>query len=607
MAKQATGHRALGTRRMWLIIIASHLLVAGLALLLIEGAALVRLTLALDKAKSVSSAQMGIPLLLFVLGALLALGGGIVLYHARHYKEKLRRGNARLMVHVVALIELAALLIAMGSVGLVQLQNATRAYYTTARTNVFKDKTNGLEAQIQAIMLENADNANRVKNNVISNRRKLANETIDRLSAEGLDEREVIASAAEVYVSRASEVFTQDGNTQTAEKIRAAVEAGLEEITSSLIERADAASASLKTKDVRNTMNATNTRNYIIIYYGRTFVIMGGACLVLAGLLLLAWLKRDEEARGTLGQKLEPFDYLLPFLVGVGVFTFYPMVRVLIMSFQENYHLTGNNLGEATGWGIGNYKFILSGRGSAQFLRSLRNTGLYVLFTVPITAAISIVVAYLLNQKTKLHALFQTAYFMPMVTTATAVGLVWRWMFNQNSGLINALINFFTRFFGAPENINWLQTGATNHTIPMMVLIIFGVWNSLPFTIILLLSGLQNIDEHLYTVAKVDGSKSARIFFKITVPLLSPTIGLVLIINSISAFKVYTDVFVLWNGKPEDYQMETVAWYIYNNITSNFDGMHSLGIAAAAAMVLFVIIFAFTMLQKLIQRKWVYQ
>ena len=83
MAKQATGHRALGTRRMWLIIIASHLLVAGLALLLIEGAALVRLTLALDKAKSVSSAQMGIPLLLFVLGALLALGGGIMLYHAR--------------------------------------------------------------------------------------------------------------------------------------------------------------------------------------------------------------------------------------------------------------------------------------------------------------------------------------------------------------------------------------------------------------------------------------------------------------------------------------------------------------------------------------------
>ena len=220
MAKQATGHSALGTKRMWLIIIASHLLVAGLALLLIEGAALVRLTRALDAAKSVSGGQLRITLLLFVLGAALALCGGIVSYHARHFKEKLRRGNARLMVHIVALIELAALLITLGTVGLVQLQNATRAYYITARTNVFKDKTNGLEAQVQAIMLENADNANRVKNNVISNRRKLANETIDRLSAEGLDEREVIASAAEVYVSRASEVFTQAGDTQTAEKIK---------------------------------------------------------------------------------------------------------------------------------------------------------------------------------------------------------------------------------------------------------------------------------------------------------------------------------------------------------------------------------------------------
>ena len=140
----------------------------------------------------------------------------------------------------------------------------------------------------------------------------------------------------------------------------------------------------------------------------------------------------------------------------------------------------------------------------------------------------------------------------------------------------------------------------------MAVLVIYGVWSSLPFTIILLLSGLQNIDENLYTVARVDGSGAARIFFRITVPLLSPTIGLVLIINSMSAFKVYTDVVVLWNGTPEGYGMETVAWYIYNNINTA-DGTHSLGYAAAAAMVLFLIIFVFTMVQKVIQRKWVYQ
>lgn len=287
--------------------------------------------------------------------------------------------------------------------------------------------------------------------------------------------------------------------------------------------------------------------------------------------------------------------------MGVCVFTFYPMIRVAVMSFQEKYTLGKNANASFIRWGLGNYKFVLFGlEGTTNiFMRSLRNTALYVLLTVPITAALSILMAYLLNQKIRFNGVFQTAYFIPMVTTATAVGLVWRWMFNENFGLINAII---TTFGG--EKINWLQSG--NHAVSMAVLVIYGVWSSLPFTIILLLSGLQNIDENLYTVARVDGSGAARIFFRITVPLLSPTIGLVLIINSISAFKVYTDVVVLWNGTPEGYGMETVAWYIYNNINTA-DGTHSLGYAAAAAMVLFLIIFVFTMVQKVIQRKWVYQ
>ena len=526
---------------------------------------------------------------------------------APNKKKKLRRGSGRLLAHIVIFALLGALLISLGCVGAAKLRDYKDDYYTTARTNVFKDKTAGVEGLVKEIMLSHTKNASLINNQVISNRRKAVNELIDQEAAAGVSEEEILAHAVNSYVERAKDRLTASGDEAAASEIEKAAAEALPGLTESLIAQADAASSNITTKTVKATMSVTNTDGYILIYYGRALLIGGGICLAFALVLLALWLTKDTDGRAKVGQAIEPFDYLMPFLIGVGIFTFYPMIRVLIMSFQEGYHLTGNNMGTATGWGIANYKFILSGRGSDQFIRSIRNTALFVLFTVPITAAIAIVIAHLLNQKSKLNALFQTAYFMPMVTTATAVGLVWRWMFNQNSGLINAFITFFTRLFGAPENINWLQTGATNHTIPMAVLIIFGIWNSLPFTIILLLSGLQNIDEHLYTVAKVDGSGPARIFFKITVPLLSPTIGLVLIINSISAFKVYTDVFVLWNGRPEDYQMETVAWYIYNNITSNFDGMHSLGIAAAAAMVLFVIIFAFTMLQKFIQRKWVYQ
>ena len=315
------------------------------------------------------------------------------------------------------------------------------------------------------------------------------------------------------------------------------------------------------------------------------------------------WYTRDEDGRARLGAAIEPFDYLIPFFVGVSIFTVYPMVRVAVMSFQEKYKLGKNATGDFVKWGLGNYKFVLFGvEGTTNiFMRGLRNTAVYVALTVPISTTISILMAYLLNQKIRLNGLFQTAYFIPMVTTATAVGLVWRWMFNENFGLINALIQFISP---TAQPINWLQS--SNHTVSMAVLVIYGVWSSLPFTIILLLSGLQNIDDHLYTVARVDGSGAARIFFRITLPLLSPTVGLVLIINSISAFKVYTDVVVLWNGSPEGYAMETVAWYIYNNITTS-DGTHTLGYAAAAAMVLFVIIFIFTMVQKYIQRKWVYQ
>ncbi|MBQ3669411.1 MAG: sugar ABC transporter permease [Clostridia bacterium] len=516
-------------------------------------------------------------------------------------KRHLRRGNMRLIVHIIALLVLGALLVALGFTGLGYLKDVRAGYYSTSRANIYKDKTAGIEGSLKALFVEHVDNEKTLDNKVFAASRKSVNAKMDE-DFGAFDETEMLMHAINTYTEKAAGVFPEK-----AEEIRTVSAQQAPSIIQGLIDRAEDATSSISLSRVKGTLSPNATKNYIIMYYWQALLIIGGLFVLVGLLLMLLWFTRDEDGRARVGQAIEPFDYLLPFLVGVGVFTFYPMIRVLIMSFQENYHLTGNNLGEATGWGIGNYKFILSGAGSSQFWRSLKNTALFVLFTVPITAAISIVIAYLLNQKTKLRAVFQTAYFMPMVTTATAVGLVWRWMFNQNYGMINALIAFFTRFFGAPENVNWLQTGGTNHVIPMAVLIIYGIWSSLPFTIILLLSGLQNIDENLYTVAKVDGSKPARIFFRITVPLLSPTIGLVLIINSISAFKVYTDVFVLWNGAPENFQMETVAWYIYNNISSNFDGMHSLGYAAAAAMVLFVIIFIFTMVQKWIQRNWVYQ
>ena len=300
--------------------------------------------------------------------------------------------------------------------------------------------------------------------------------------------------------------------------------------------------------------------------------------------------KKKQPAEQELGERsffsrIEPFLYLLPFFLCIAVFTLYPVVNVVLMSFKEGYsHLTRN----FTQWGMANYQAVLR---DPKFAQAIGNTIKYVVCVVPISTCIAVVVAYLLNQKLRFSALFQTAYFLPMVTSITAVGLAWKLMYNKNFGIINYILSFF-----GVDKIPWLENAAWS--IPALV--IFGVWNILPFTIILLLSGLQNIDSQYYTAARVDGSSGVRIFFRITVPLLAPTIFLVCIVNTISCFKVFSELYPLFNGKPGPFNnLYTVVYYIRYAMMEN----RKYGVAAAAALVLFLFIFVFTMVQLALQKR----
>ena len=263
--------------------------------------------------------------------------------------------------------------------------------------------------------------------------------------------------------------------------------------------------------------------------------------------------KQKQSADRELGErslfsKIEPYLYLLPFFIGIAVFTLYPVINVVLISFKEGYSHLSRGFDQ---WGVSNYQVVLS---DPKFSQAIGNTLKYVLLVVPISTCISVVVAYLLNQKLRFSALFQTAYFLPMVTSVTAVGLAWKLMFNKNFGIINYILSFF-----GVDKIPWLENAAWS--IPTLV--VFGVWNILPFTIILLLSGLQNIDPQYYTAARVDGARSLRIFFRITVPLLAPTIFLVCITNTISSFKVFSELYPLFNGKPGPFNnLYTVVYYI---------------------------------------------
>ena len=289
--------------------------------------------------------------------------------------------------------------------------------------------------------------------------------------------------------------------------------------------------------------------------------------------------------RRELFSKIEPWLYLSPFLIFIIIFTLYPVINVFTISFKENYSYLR---GTFKAFNFENYKYVLT---DDKFTSGLKNTALYVLFVVPLSTAIALFFANLLNKKVRGSAIFQTAFFLPMVTSVTAVGLIWRLMYNQQYGIINWLLSKF-----GIEKIGWV----TESRWSLLALIIFGTWNILPFTIIILLSGMQNINETYYTVARVDGAKPMRIFFRITVPLLSPTIFLVCIVNTISCFKVFSELYPLFYGKPGPYyNLYTVVYYIRYAMMEK----RKYGYAAAAAVILFFCIFIVTLLELYLKKR----
>ena len=302
---------------------------------------------------------------------------------------------------------------------------------------------------------------------------------------------------------------------------------------------------------------------------------------------------RDNSGNYIFNRKYEPLLYLIPFAIGLLVFTIYPIINVVIMSLKNGFRLSGN----FKGWGFENFAYVLTNK---DFLSSIKNSFIYVFAVVPIATLIAIVIANFLNQKDiKFMPFFQTAYFLPMVTSSIAVGVSWRYMFNKQFGIINWLLGLIGI---AP--IDWLGASAGVAPYNMLVVVIFGIWNMLPFTIILLLSGLQNIDPMYYTAAKVDGASSFKLFTRITIPLLTPTIFLTMIVNMISAFKVYNEVIPFWSGKPGvlGNNLYTMVYWIKETFYTNL----RLGQASAASLVLFGIILVFTIIQKIIQKRFDY-
>ncbi|SCG83164.1 multiple sugar transport system permease protein [Proteiniborus sp. DW1] len=284
-------------------------------------------------------------------------------------------------------------------------------------------------------------------------------------------------------------------------------------------------------------------------------------------------------------KELKALLYLLPALLIITVFQIYPILKSLAMSFYTDFdYLTD----EVYKRGLDNFQYVLT---DPDFYLALKNTFIFVLGAVPLSIIASLGFALLLNSNIKLKNFFRSVYFIPFITSTVAVSIVWRWMFNKEFGMVNSILMIF-----GIDKINWLTN--PKMTIPMLVLL--SVWKGMGYKIIIFLAGLQNIDEKYYLAAKIDGASVWKRFTSITIPLLTPTLFFVSITSVIGSFKLFDEVFVLYDKQTGPLKSGlTIVYYIYNK----FNRYWQFSIASAAAFVLFVIILIFTLIQLRIGQK----
>ena len=290
---------------------------------------------------------------------------------------------------------------------------------------------------------------------------------------------------------------------------------------------------------------------------------------------------------------LKGWLYLLPALIFLGVFMVYPLIDVLIYSIEEGYNFASQTY---SGTGLYNYSYVLH---DPYFLQALKNTFILVIITVPLSTTIALLISLALNSSGKLKEFFQTVFFLPYVTNTLAVGLVFMILFKKTAyseGLINMLLNML-----GMNSIDFIEGP---YWAKMFVLCFYTIWVVLPFKILILTSALASVNKDYYNVARVDGTRKWRIFTKITLPMISPSLFYLIITGFIGAFKAYSDVVALFGTDLNAAGMNTIVGYIYDMLYGNSGGYPSF--ASAAALILFAIILTITVINLLVSRKNVY-
>ena len=287
------------------------------------------------------------------------------------------------------------------------------------------------------------------------------------------------------------------------------------------------------------------------------------------------------------------FLYLLPAFLFLVFFLVYPLIDVFVYSFQENYNFASQTY---TGVGLYNYQYVLR---DPYFLQALKNTFLLVVITVPLSTGLALLISLCLSSIQKLRDLFQTVFFLPYVTNTLAVGLVFMILFKKTAysdGFINLLLNAL-----GVSSVDFLSGP---YWAKMLVLCLYTVWIVMPFKILILTSSLASVNEQYRSAARIDGASRSRIFWRITLPMISPSLFYLIITGFIGAFKAYSDAVALFGTDLNAAGMNTLVGFVYDMLYGRSGGYPSY--ASAAAIFLFAIVLTITCVNLLVSKKHVH-
>ena len=279
------------------------------------------------------------------------------------------------------------------------------------------------------------------------------------------------------------------------------------------------------------------------------------------------------------------YIFIAPLVIGLSIFYIWPFIQNFWFSFNDV-----NKFNVTTFSGLENYKKLFTDK---NLLRATMNTFQYMIITTPITIMLSLFIATLLNSDIKGKSIYRTIYFLPSVTMPVAISLVWKFIFNGDYGVLNSFLNVF-----GVQGKSWLSD---SHTALYMVMIV-AIWSGVGYNVIILLAGMQGISRSYYEAAALDGAGAVTQFFKVTLPMLSPTIFFVLITGLIGGFQVFDSIYMLVGiDNPIFEQVQTLNVMFYRN---GFMYGYK-GYASAISVFMFIIIMIITVLQLVGQKKWV--